>query len=137
MALETLSDGRDVVIVAAGSLLEAPASAEFAELVDVVVVVVPTRVQTRRRLQIIAQQLAHRSGPVLVVEDGRDHVGDRRSGGSRRFSMPHRSGTDADRGVVTSGSGSGGPGSGGRDERVPGMEESVAKLRAESRRGLG
>ncbi len=85
--LETLSEGRDVVIVAAGSLLEAPASAEFADLVDLVVLVVPTRMQTRRRLQIVAQLVAHRNGPVLVVDDDRDH---RDPAATTRFVRPRR-----------------------------------------------
>ena len=133
VALETMSAGRDVVIVAAGSLLEAPASAEFADLVDLVVVVVPTHLQTRRRLQIIAQQLAHRSGPVLVVEDGRDHLAGRRS---RRFSMPTR--PQAGNSFAAVAAADRDHESGDDDEQqLDHADVGVAKARAESRRGLG
>ncbi len=129
VALETMSAGRDVVIVAAGSLLEAPASAEFADLVDLVVVVVPTHLQTRRRLQIVAQQLAHRSGPILVVDDGRDHHG---GGTSHRTSVLTR----ARIGITNAAPGQA-HGPRDDDEQPDHVRVVVPKARAESRRGLG
>ncbi|MEP6624207.1 MAG: hypothetical protein ABJC79_07175 [Acidimicrobiia bacterium] len=125
--LDTLSEGREVVIVAAGSLLEAPASAEFASLADLVILVVPTQIQTRRRLQIVAQQIAHRSGPVLVVDDGRDHRTTGGTGWAKRSRRTKSSQSEGSKAVVPAAVAA------TDDEHLSG----AAPVQAVSRRGLG
>jgi hypothetical protein len=67
--LALLSDAFDVIVLTVGPLLEARAAAQLAQLVDVVVLAVPVKRQSRKRLQAVARQLSDRRGSLIVVDD--------------------------------------------------------------------
>ena len=67
--ISLLTEGQDVAVVWAGSLLENPNATQLVSSVDAVVLVVPVRFQERRRLRTIVQQLGDFQGALLVVSD--------------------------------------------------------------------